>query len=220
MVTFNASKALCLLTLVLFFAGCSGQQDAWVYIDNGLDTTMNIEIDGVEMAEVPARAFQKFVIPVGQRNFRVTSGAETIYEGKKNVAGSREAFVTQRYLFNPDANNLYWSYNVKYGEDSLFSKAIQKTSSRSGLSSEFHSLRKDFDVMPAEKWFAVPKGAYVLQDAPASRVASRGTTVAIKVVNRVQKEHYKFLKEAKTMRRPTKHDLLDLEHVISMSIID
>lgn len=214
--TFKTLQSGCLLILAILISGCSGKQNVWVYVDNGLDTAMNVEVDGVEMAEVPPKAFQKIVVPVGQRSIKVTSAGETIYEGSKKVAGSREAFVTQRYLFNPDENNLYWSYNTKHGKDGMLSKAIQNASAGDEMKAEFRKLRKEFDVMPSENWFAIPKGAYVLEDVP-SRVATQGTAITSKVVSRVQKDHYKFLKSIKTMRQPTTCDLMDLEYVYSSS---
>lgn len=205
---------LAFLLLALFCTGCNGTKSAWIFVDNGLDVEMDIEVDGASMASISPGSFKKIEVPVGQRHLRVTAGGETIFNGNKRIDASRVVFETQRYLFNPDGKNLYWTYDAKLESERLLSKVIEDINAKKEKTKWFSKLRKQFDVLPDDNWFAVPKGAVVLENA----VRDRNNSVASIVLNRVETEHYKFLKSAKRMRSPSEEDLIDLEHVVATSI--
>jgi len=199
---------VCLL-FALLCSGCTGTKSAWIYLDNGLEVEMDIEIDGASMASIPPGTFKKIEVPAGQHFLRVTAGGETIFNETKRIDASRVVFETQRYLFNPDGKNLYWTYNLS---EDVLADTIEKIKSGNNKTKSFSKLRKQFDVMPTKNWFAISKGTVVLENAPNANNAT--------VLNRIAPEHYKFLKSAKQLRNPSEDDLMDLEHVFSTSIVD
>ena len=205
-------QLLACLLFALLCTGCNGTKSAWVYVDNGLDVEMDIEVDGASIASISPGTFKKIEVSAGQHHLRVTAGGETLFNGPKRVDASRVVFDTQRYLFNPDSKNLYWTYNAKYGSEKILAEAIENIHAGKDKTKSFSKLRKQFDVMPTDNWFAIPKGAVILENASQTNTAT--------VINRIAPEHYKFLKSVKQMRNPSEDDLMDLEHIFSTSVVE
>lgn len=202
--------------MVCGLSGCSSNV-AWVYVDNGSDKSMTVELNGAAVAEVAPGEVQKVVMPLGEQKIEVKSEGEIVYSQTKNLEPSEKALTTRRYLLNPEGSKKYWVYQVKYGEN-LFEGVMDSIDQRDELTKAHRSLCKGYDLLVDSEWFAVPNRCYVLQDAPESAAVRQGSSMKIPVLYRVSSENFQTLQHAKGIERPTKEDLERLESAYSDSM--
>jgi hypothetical protein len=206
-----------LIVLALGSVGCGGG-GVWVYVDNGGDEPMVVTVDGHEEATVAPGQCEKIVCQPGERQLQIRCGANVLFEGAKNLPESDSIGVSRRYLFNPDNRNRYRTYVVKYGSSPFEGLFKAREDSLSGTpQSQIHSVYKKLaaepQLLPPDAWFEVPRGAYVLQDAPQV-VVTRGYTERRTVLARVDPKDYAFIAAARENKNPSEDDLDDLAEVV------
>lgn len=205
--------------VICCFAGCNLDHGAWVYIDNGSETAIQVELDGVQVAEIGPGEFERIAAKSGERQFKITGAGETVFEGNKTIEKAESFFVPKRYLFNPDDTNNYWMYKVYYGQQSVFEKVTR--SDRNEHEIACNEICGEYELMPAADWITIPSGAFVLTDAPDQIVMKQTQSVAERnVLARVSEENYRILEQAKTNGDATEEDLVELIDTYNTSMID
>jgi hypothetical protein len=197
-------------------AGCPGN-DVWVYVDNGRDEPMVVTVDGQEAASLSPGDFAKLVCPPGEHRFLVRCGQQVLFDGTQDLVKSDKLGVGRRYFFNPDHRNRYATFDVKYGhspfEGMLESAIGSRADDRGRLRYAYKKLAAEVKLLPADTWFEVPVGAYVLE-SPPEWVTTRGYSERRTVLAHVEPRDYAFLEAARAREEPTEHDLKALAEVV------
>jgi hypothetical protein len=211
---------LVLMLVVVSVAGVgllTTGRDVWIYVDNGGSAPMVVTIDG-KAATIDPGAFVLIKCQPGEKQIQVRSGDKVLFDGVKDLQKSDKLATSRRYLFNPDGRNRYLTYTVHYGTDPLevlFGSKEDKLpeDQRAAVRAAYQQMAGQVELLPADPWFEVPSGAYVLTPAPAS-VTTSSYTEQRTVLARVEPKDYAFLAAARDKQDPTEEDLDALGEVL------
>ncbi len=208
--------------LALGSAGC-GNDDVWIYFDNGGRESMIVKVDGKEDVTIPPGKFVKVECPPGQKRIQVTASGETLYSGVKDLQKSDKMGVGRRYFFNPDNSHRYAVCTIRYGKSpfkGIVEAHLENASGnrRSAVQTAYDELTRDIKLMPSSPWFEVPQGAYVLTKAPEV-VRTKGFSATRTVLTRVGSRDHAFLERALDKKNPSESDLEALSDVFE-SVLD
>src|SRR5262249_52288371 len=114
--------------------------------------------------------------------------------------------------------NRYRTYVVKYGSspfEGLFKFREEGSSGtpQSQIRAAYKKLAAEPELLPPDAWFEVPRGAYVLQDAPQF-VVTRGYTERRTVLAHVDPKDYAFIMAARENKDPSEDDLDELAEIV------
>jgi hypothetical protein len=193
-------------------------RDVWLYVDNGGNEPMIVTIDGKEEATIDPGAFALIKCQPGEKQIQVRCGDKVLFDGVKDLQKSNELATSRRYLFNPDGNNRYLIYTVKYGTsplEGLFSddEDALPEDRPAAVRAAYQKLAGEAELLPPDPWFEVPRGAYVLTPAP-EYVTTSGYTETRAVLTRVSPADYAFLAAAHDKKDPTEEDLGALDELL------
>ena len=123
--------------------------------------------------------FAKLVYPPGEHRFQIKSGEEELCDLVKNLEKSDRFGVSRKYLFNPDKNNRYQTYEAKYGVNRLegvMEAGLLKYQKDPQLKRQYiyKQLLKEIKLVSSDAWNDVTGIDYVLT-APPESVMSDGT---------------------------------------------
>ena len=210
-----------MMGLVCGGAGCGvlgPDGNVWVYIDNAGKKPMVVAVDGNEEVTIASGEFEKLTLPPGEKRFHIQCGDKVVFDGTKDLQTSEHVGVGRRYLFNPDNRHRYVTYEVKYGSSPV--EGLVKSwlegppeDRQSARRSAYKKIAAQVKLLPADPWFEVPGGAYVLTPPPEV-VMTRGYTERRTVMARVARKDFKFLESAAKNANPTEEDLDELEEVV------
>jgi hypothetical protein len=171
--------------LLLVSTSCNiGPGEVWVVIDNSGTNPLIVEVDGKEAATIPVGDFKKLSYPPGEYQFRITSGDEVLCDLKRELVKSDRFGVARKYLFNPDKNNRYQTYQARYGGSRL-DGLLQNT---------MLSYQKDEQL----------KRQFVM-----SRGSARRTVLA-----RLDQQSYDRFKQMEKIENPTDEDIDTLDELL------
>jgi hypothetical protein len=202
----------------LLAAGCSlTPRDVWVYIDNAGAKHMVVTVDGTEAATVAPGEFAKLVYPPGEHRFQIKSGDEELCDLVKNLEKSDRFGVSRKYLFNPDKNNRYQTYEAKYGVNRLegvMEAGLLKYQKDPQLKRQYiyKQLLKEIKLVSSDAWNDVTGIDYVLT-APPESVMSDGTARRT-VLARVEPRLYDMYERIGHIEKPGDEDIDSLDELI------
>jgi len=204
-------------------AGCTPMND-WVYIDNAGRQPLVVSVDGKEAATIEPGEFAKLSYPPGEYRFLIRSGDEILCDLTRKLEKSDRVGVCRKYLFNPDKNNRYQSYEAKYGVSRLegvMQAGLLSYQKDPQLRAQFayKQLLKEIKLVPTEAWNEVTGIDYVLTAPPKSIMSSTGTTRR-KVLDRIRIEDYERLTAAAEKKDPTQADVEALGELIDDILAD
>ena len=204
--------------LLLATTSCNvAPRDVWVVIDNAGSKPLVVEVDGKPAATIPVGKFGKLSYPPGEYQFRITSGDEVLCDLKRDLVKSDRFGVGRKYLFNPDKNNRYQTYQAKYGGSRL--DGVMQTSLLSYQKDPqlkrqyiYRQLLKEIKLLPGDAWNDVSGIDYVLEEPPEF-VVSRGT-VRRTVLARLDERSYERFKRMEKIEKPTDEDIDALDELL------
>jgi hypothetical protein len=199
-------------------AGCSlTPRDVWVYVDNAGGKPMVVTVDGTEAATIAPGDFAKLVYPPGEHRFRITSGNQELCDLVKNLEKSDRVGVCRKYLFNPDKNNRYQTYEAKYGVNRLegvMETGLLKYQKDPQIKRQYiyKQLLKEIKLVSSDAWNDVTGIDYVLT-APPEVVSSNGTARRT-VIARVDVRLYNTYERMGLNEKPSDEDIDSLDELI------
>jgi hypothetical protein len=200
------------------FAGCSlTPTDVWVYIDNSGTKPLTVEVDGHLAAKIKPGEVAKVSYPAGEHHFHLTSGDEVVCHVTKNLEQSDRMCACRKYLFNPDKNNRYQTYQAKYGTSRLegvMQTSLLKYQKDPQIKRQYvyKQLLKEIKLLPDDAWNDVTTIDYVLTPPPDS-VVSDGTARR-SVLARIDPKLYTRLERMAKIEKPTDDDIDTLDELI------
>ncbi len=209
---------LSLVGLLLTASGCNfAPRDCLVLIDNAGSKPLVVQVDGKAAATIPAGEFAKLSYPPGAYQFRITSGDEVVCDLPRTLAKSDRFGVARKYLFNPDKNNRYQTYQAKYGasrlegvmQASLISYQKDPQLKRQYV---YRQLLKEIKLLPGDAWNDVSGIDHVLTPPP-NHIMSRGTARRT-VLARLDERSYERLKRMEKIDQPTDDDIDALDELL------
>jgi hypothetical protein len=199
--------------------GCSlSPTNVWVYIDNAGNEPMVVTVDGKEAATIQPGKVAKLQYPPGDYRFHIRCGDEVLCDLDRKLEKSDRFGVARKYLFNPDKNNRYQTYEAKYGSSRLGNVMeagllnFQKDP-KARAQYLYKQLLKEIKLIPTDAWNDVTGIDYVLT-APPNVMYTRGGTARCTVLDRIQIEDYEELTEAARKTDPTQDDVDTLGELI------
>jgi hypothetical protein len=214
-------KALFLGLMWLLFAGAVGcsmtPSDVWVFIDNAGARPLVVNVDDKEAAKIAPGEFAKLVYPPGEHRFRITNGDEVLCDMTRNLEKSDKVGCVRKYLFNPDKNNRYQTYEAKYGVNRLgnvMEAGLLKYQKDPQIKRNYiyKQLLKEVKLVPSDAWNDVTGIDYVLTPPP-EYVRSKGTARR-SVLARVQQRLYSHMERMTRVENPTDEDIDSLDELI------
>ncbi|HZN34421.1 MAG TPA: hypothetical protein VFB80_11400 [Pirellulaceae bacterium] len=198
--------------------GCA-PGNVWVYIDNAGDEPLVVKVDGKEAAKIPPGEFAELNYPPGEYQFLITAGGQTVCDLKKNLEKSDTFGRTRKYLFNPDKNNCYGSYEVKYGGSRLdgvmeASLLSHQKDPKIRAKYAYNKLLKEIDLVSTDAWNDVSGVEYILSPPPETMMTRSGSSRRVTVLDRLDKDDYRRLKEMSRRDNPDDADVDELEELI------
>lgn len=215
-----AAAALCVLA-----AGCNlPPMNVWVYIDNAGEAPLVVTVDGKEAATIEPGAFAKLDYPPGEYRFCIRSGDEVVCDLTRKLEKSDRVGVARKYLFNPDKNNRYQTYEAKYGVNRLegvMQNTMLSFQKDPKIRTQFiyKQLLKEIDLIPTDAWNDVTGIDYVLTAPPDKVMTRSGATARRTVLDRIDVADYDELAEAARKTEPTDDDVKNLGELID-NILD
>jgi hypothetical protein len=204
--------------LLLVSTSCNiGPGEVSVVIDNAGPKPLVVEVDGQEAATIPAGDFRKLSYPPGEYQFRITSGGEVLCDLKRELVKSDRFGVGRKYLFNPDKNNRYQTYQARYGSsrlDGVLQNTMLSYQKDEQLKRQYiyRQLLKEIKLLPGDAWNDVSGIEYVLEEPPEF-VMSRGTARRT-VLARLDERSYERFKEMEKIEKPTDEDIDTLDELL------
>jgi hypothetical protein len=200
--------------------GCSTKPaNVWVYIDNAGGQALEVQVDGQQAATIEPGDFAELNYPPGEHRFHITSGGQTVCDLTRNLEKSDRFGVRRKYLFNPDKNNLYGSYEVKYGGSRL--EGVMEASMLSYQKDpkiraqyEYKKLLKEIDLVSTDAWNDVTGVEYILTPPPESMLTRSGSSRRVTVLDRIDRRDYQRLAEAAKNESPTEADVDELSELL------
>jgi hypothetical protein len=213
------------LPLLTVAAGCSfAPLNDWVYIDNAGNQPLVVSVDGKEAATIKPGEFAKLSYPPGEYRFHIRRGEEMVCDLTRKLEKSDRIGMGRKYLFNPDKNNRYQTYEAKYGVNRLegvMQAGLLGYQKDPQLRAQFayKQLLKEIKLVPSDAWNEVTGTDYVLTSPPESMV-SHGGTERRKVLDRIRIEDYDRLTAAAEKQNPTQADVDALGELIDDILAD
>ncbi|MCA9151734.1 MAG: hypothetical protein KDA92_20665 [Planctomycetales bacterium] len=211
----------------LLLTGCANDGSQQVYIDNGSDDTLEVEIDNVKVAVVPAGEVQWIRIAPGDHRIYAAAGGRTLFSDVKTIEDSRQSKNFGPIIFNPDGNNRYSTCRIEYGESAVMDFVRESVSgaerrqaeeeSGKKLSDEAFAIQtmlKQFEPLPEGKWVKAPLMFRVLV-APPEVVRTRMGSSSRKCLTRISKGQYELLIHMRDKADPGDDDVIVLGGVCS-----
>jgi hypothetical protein len=204
--------------LLLVSTSCNiGPGEVWVVIDNSGTNPLIVEVDGKEAATIPVGDFKKLSYPPGEYQFRITSGDEVLCDLKRELVKSDRFGVARKYLFNPDKNNRYQTYQARYGGsrlDGLLQNTMLSYQKDEQLKRQYiyRQLLKEIKLLPGDAWNDVSGIDHVLTEPPEfvmSRGSARRTVLA-----RLDQQSYDRFKQMEKIENPTDEDIDTLDELL------
>jgi hypothetical protein len=205
----------------LLFAGAVGcsltPRDVWVYIDNADRKPLVVTVDDKEAATIAPGEFATLKYPPGEHRFHITSGGEVVCDLVKNLEKSDRLGVSRAYLFNPDKNNRYQTYEAKYGVNRLegvMEAGLLKYQKDPQVKRQYiyKQLLKEITLVSSDAWNDVSGIDHVLT-APPEYVRSKGTARRT-VLARVPTRLYNHMERMARIESPTDEDIDSLDELI------
>ena len=220
--------------------------EGYVYVDNGLQESIKVEVDGIEVATVRPGTSKKLTLALGPREFRVTSGDQVVYEATHTIDLGDRPFRRPKYILNPDNSNRYCNVEVVYGDDSLTQGSadmmvslISKAASHNaeGIDDEatrrqweldrqiqckYRSLAGDMCAFGDEAFFQIETSGNILQPLPNMVFTSSHSSSAKRhSLIRVPQQIHDFIYQAKQVEEPTQEDLakMAVAHEVVQSLV-
>jgi hypothetical protein len=213
------------LPLLAIGAGCSfAPLNDWVYIDNASNQSLVVSVDGKEAATIGPGEFAKLSYPPGEYRFHIRRGEEVLCDLTQKLEKSDRIGMGRKYLFNPDKNNRYQTYDAKYGVnrfEGVMQAGLLGYQKDPQLRAQFayKQLLKEIKLVPSNAWNEVTGTDYVLT-APPESVVSHGGTTRKKVLDRIRVEDYDRLTAAAERTEPTQADVEALGALIDDILAD
>jgi hypothetical protein len=190
-----------------------------VYIDNSGNETLELSIDGQKAATIEPGDVAQLAYPPGEYRFVITAGGEQVCDLLRKLEASDTFAKRRKYLFNPDKNNVYGSYEVKYGgsrlgglmEASLLSHQKDPKIRAKYL---YDKLLKEIDLVSTDAWNDISGVEYVLEPPPEMMMTRSGSSRHVTVLDRLERRDYDLLTEAAKNESPTEDDVEALEELI------
>jgi hypothetical protein len=223
----NRPKALRIglpFLLLVSGLGCNLKpRDVWVFIDNAGAKPMVVTVDGQSAATIAPGEFAKVSYPPGEHRFRITCGEEELCDLTRNLVKSDRIGASRKYLFNPDKNNRYQTYEAKYGvnrlggvmEAGLLSYQKDPQVKRQYV---YKKLLKEVTLVPSDAWNDVSAIDYVLT-SPPDYVRTKGTARR-SVLARVEPRLYSRLERMGKIEQPTDEDIDSLDELLDEILSD
>jgi hypothetical protein len=202
----------------LLATGCNlTPRDVWVYIDNASGRSMLVTVDGTEAATIAPGEFTKLVYPAGEHRFHISSGDEVLCDLVKNLEKSDRFAASRKYLFNPDKNTRYQTYEAKYGVNRLqgvMQAGLLQYQKDPQLKRQYiyKQLLKEIKLVPSDAWNDVTGIDYVLT-GPPDYVRSKGTARR-SVLARVEPRLHTMYERMGRIETPSDEDIDSLDELI------
>jgi hypothetical protein len=193
-------------------AGCSmlgPDGNARIFIDNGSTEPMIVTVEGQEETTIAPGQFTKLTWSPGERRLHVRCGGRVLFDDTKTLEG-------RAYLFNPDNQNRYLVYTVKYGGNrlaELFQRGMAGDR-QAQIRAAYQKLAKEVELLPSSPWCEMPSVQYILEKPPEFVVTRAGSTEKRKVLTRIGHKDYALLKTALAIEKPSEDDLEDLADLV------
>jgi hypothetical protein len=138
----------------------------------------------------------------------------------RNLEKSDGVGVRRKYLFNPDKNNLYGSYEVKYGGSRLdgvmeASMLNYQQDPKARAKYTYNKMLKEINLVPTDAWNDVTGVEYILTAPPESMMTRSGRSRRVTVLDRIERRQYERLAAAAKLSAPTSADVEALDDLIS-----
>ena len=105
-------RSLMATLLALPLLGCSlFEGSAWVYVDNGGASPIEVSVDGGDPMTAPVKGVAVIKLRAGSHRFLVRRGGEVLYDQSTELPDTP---TVATYVLNPDGSNRYTSKVVKY----------------------------------------------------------------------------------------------------------
>ena len=190
-----------------------------VYIDNSGTRPLVVQVDGKEAATIPPGEFKELEYPPGEYQFLITSDGQTVCDLKQKLEKSDKFGMARKYLFNPDKNNVYGSYEVKYGGsrlDGVMEAGLLSYQKDPKIRAKYayNKLLKEIDLVSTDAWNDISGVEYVLTPPPETMLTRSGSSRRVTVLDRLDRGDYQRLSNAAKKQDPTEADVDDLEELI------
>jgi hypothetical protein len=218
--TTRSSQFSLISLLLLASTGCNiGPGEVTVLIDNAGSKPLVVEVDGKIAANIPVGEFGKVSYPPGEYQFRITSGDEVICDLKRELVKSDRFGVGRRYLFNPDKNNRYQTYQARYGGsrlDGVLQNTMLSYQKDEQLKRDYiyRQLLKEIKLLPDDAWNDVSGINHVLTQPPEF-VTSRTNSSRRTVLARLDQQSYERFKQMEKIEKPTDEDIDALDELLN-----
>jgi hypothetical protein len=205
--------------LLLVSTSCNvGPGEVWVLIDNAGTSPLVVEVDGKEVTKIPVGELKKLSYPPGEYQFRITSGDDVLCDLKRELVKSDRFGVGRKYLFNPDKNNRYQTYQARYGGsrlDGMLQNTMLSYQKDEQLKRQYiyRQLLKEIKLLPGDAWNDVSGIDYVLEEPPEF-VMSRSGTSRRTVLARLDQRSYDRFKQMEQIEKPTDEDIDTLDELL------
>lgn len=221
---------LCLLAIV-FISGCVEQTEGYVFVDNGTESTMYVEVDGEQVAKIRPGQFEKIALDLGERQFIVKSDGDVIYQASHTLDSGDRPLRRPTYLLNPDGSNRYCEVNVVYGEDQASNRSIEElfnlvshveSEKEEGhedevtrleweldrkATAEYRKIKNDMVAFGDDRFFQFDQPSYMLERLPNSVSGSKYSTKAERTtILRVPAKIHDYVRDALEVEEPHADD--------------
>jgi hypothetical protein len=192
-------------------------RDVWVYVDNAGQRPLVVTVDDQLAATIAPGEVTKLSLPPGEHRFHIASGGEVVCDLVRNLEASKQLGVCRKYLFNPDKNNRYQTYQAKYGVnrlDGVMQASLLKYQKDPQIKRQYiyRQLLKEIKLVPADAWNDVTGIDYVLTPPP-DHVFTKGTARRT-VLDRIQPRLYSQYERMTQNDKPTDEDIDSLDELI------
>ncbi len=211
---------LLIAALLALAGGCEFKpMDVGVYIDNAGTQTLEVQVDGQKAATIEPGEFAELAYPPGEYRFVITAGDEQICDLTRKLEPSETFARRRKYLFNPDKNNVYGSYEVKYGGsrlDGVMEASMLSYQKDPKIRAKYlyGKLLKEIDLVSTDAWNDISGVEYVLEPPPEMMMTRSGSSRRVTVLDRFDRRDYDRLAEAAKNESPTEDDVEALEELI------
>jgi hypothetical protein len=195
--------------------GC-GEPAAVVFIDNGGQAAMVVEVDGQPAAMIEPGEHESLSFPPGDYKFHVKSGGETLFDGSKTLERSDRFGFGRQYVWNPGGEHRYAACKVVYGstlvsdaaENAIVKFAEHQTGQKADpLKLQSLRLKRFAEPMPAASWFELPPGILYILTNPPEYVYSRTGSDSRRALTRISKQDHAELQRTRAVDNPSERDV-------------
>ena len=206
--------------------GC-GEPSASIFIDNGFDQAMILQLDDKEAARIEPGQVGTISLPPGTYLCQVVCDGRTLFNGRKTIEPSESLGTGRQYVWNPGGDFRYAACKVIYGSLDIGEAAenaiVGFAETYSGQKADptklkFIQLKRYAEPMPATTWFELPAGiSYVLRNPP-EHVYSRTGSDSRRALTRISPDDHAQLQHFHALEQPSSNDVDNLFEVTQYAL--